>query len=221
MSCQLVQESISRYLDNRLTEPERRSVALHLAVCRECEALHGRTAQVRESLRSLPAAAAPKRLVTDLRVLASKEIVRRRHMGSLSARLRFWAESARLVVDNLMRPLALPFAGGLVSALFSFAMLMPNLGFLRSAANDRPTALYTEASLENVADFGSKSSEDTLLEVQIDGQGRMINYSVLQGPMNSDVGNFLLFTTYTPATMFLQPTSSRIVIRRSRIVVKG
>ena len=60
-----------------------------------------------------------------------------------------------------------------------------------------------------------------LIEVQIDGQGRMVDYSVLQGQMTSDVGNFLLFTTYTPATLFLQPASSRIVIRRSRIVVKG
>ena len=57
--------------------------------------------------------------------------------------------------------------------------------------------------------------------VLIDGQGRMVDYSVLQGQMNSDVGNFLLFTTYTPATLFLQPASGRIVIRRSRIVVKG
>jgi hypothetical protein len=70
-----------------------------------------------------------------------------------------------------------------------------------------------------------------LIEVQIDDQGRMLDCSVLEGQMNSDVGNFLLFTTYTafedraissrPAALFLQPASSRIVIRRSRIVVKG
>src|SRR5262245_27705795 len=153
MRCEYVQKSISSYLDNWLAEPERRSVALHLAGCLECAALHGRTAQVRDSLRELPVALAPKRLVTDLRVLASKELVRRRHMGSLSARIEFWMEDLRLMVDNLMRPLALPFAGGLVSAMFSFAMLMPNLGFLRTAANDRPSPLYTEASVENVADF--------------------------------------------------------------------
>ncbi len=126
-----------------------------------------------------------------------------------------------LVIDNLMRPLAVPFAGGLTSALFLFGMLVPYLGLLRNPANDKPTALYTEASVESVADFGSRNSDDTLIEVRIDGQGRMVDYSVLQGQMTSDVGNFLLFTTYTPATLFLQPASSRIVIRRSRIVVKG
>jgi len=64
-------------------------------------------------------------------------------------------------------------------------------------------------------------TDDTLIEIQVDGQGRMVDYSVLQGQVTSDVGSFLLFATYTPATMFLQPTSGRIVIRRSRIVVKG
>ena len=145
-------------------------------------------------------------------------------MGSLSALRHFWAERARLVIDNLMRPLAVPFAGGLTSALFLFGMLVPYLGLLRDPANDKPTALYTEASVESVADFGSRASDDTLLEVRVDGQGRMVDYSLLQGQMNSDVGNFLLFTTYTPATVFLQPAASRIVIRRTRrsgIVVKG
>jgi hypothetical protein len=221
MSCQFVQESRSSYLDDRLPEPERMAVAQHVAACHQCAAVHRRTTQVRKNLRSMSLALAPARLETDLRVMASKEVVRRRHMGSLSAWMRYWAENARLVIDNLMRPLALPFAGGFATALLCFAMLVPSLGFLRSPANDRPTALYTEPSVDNVADFASKSNEDTLLEVQIDGQGRMVDYSVLQGQMSSDVGNFLLFTTYTPATMFLQPTSSKIFIRRSRIVVKG
>ena len=64
-------------------------------------------------------------------------------------------------------------------------MLVPNLGLLRTAANDTPSALYTQASVENVADFGSRASDDTLLEVRVDGQGRMVDYSLLQGQMNS------------------------------------
>ncbi len=215
---------MSSYLDNRLTEPDRLSVARHLAACQECATQQVRLARVREGLRSLPVAPIPMRLAAGLQVLASKEVVYRRRTSSVSARLKFWGESARLVIDNLMRPFALPFAGGLTSALFIFGMLVPNLGLLRTAANDTPSALYTEASVENVADFGSRASDDTLLEVRVDGQGRMVDYSLLQGQMNSDVGNFLLFTTYTPATVFLQPAAGRIVIRRTRrsgIVVRG
>jgi len=219
MSCQFVKESISSYLDNRLAGPERQSVAAHLAICGECAALYGKTGRVRENLRALPAVLAPARLGIDLRIIASRELLRQRQ----SAWSEFWNGRVRLVIDNLMRPFALPCAGGFASALFIFGTLMPNLGFLRSSVNDRPTALYTEASVDSVADFGarSKSSDDTLIEVQIDGQGRMVDYNVPQGQMTSEIGNILLFTTFTPATKFLQPTTGKLVIRVSRIVVKG
>src|SRR6266851_1745198 len=221
MSCQFVQESMSSYLDHRLAEPDRRSVAQHLEECGECSTQHGRMAGVRESLRLLPIVMAPEHLAADLQILASKEVLRSRRMSSVSAWLQFWMGRAQLVIDNLMRPMALPFAGGLTSALFIFGTLVPYLGLLRNPANDKPTALYTEENSESVADLRRRATNDTLVEVHIIGQGRMVGYSVLQGQMNSDVGNFLLFTTYTPATLFLQPASSRIVIRRSRIVVKG
>ena len=113
----------------------------------------------------------------------------------------------RLLFDNLMRPLALPFAGGLASALFMFVMLLPDLGVLRDPP-DTPTALYTEASVGNLANFGSKTSDDTVVEVQVDEQGRMVDYNVLEGKMTGDFGNLLLFATFTPATVFLQPTSN-------------
>ena len=162
MSCQFAQESISNYLDNRLAGQERDSVEQHLAVCGECAAFHGRTNELRENLRSLPKARTPRRLTIDLRVLASKELLRRRQMASPSAMAQFWAGRMRLLIDNLMRPLALPFAGGLASALFIFGTLMPSLGALHTSANDRPTALFTEPTVENVPDFGSpsKSSDE-------------------------------------------------------------
>src|SRR5438046_1153516 len=72
-------------------------------------------------------------------------------------------------------------------------------------------------------DFGarSKSNDDTLIEIQVDGQGRMVDYELSQGQMTSEIGNLLLFTTFTPATQFLRPTTGKVVIRLSRIVVKG
>jgi hypothetical protein len=180
--------------------------------------------ELRENLRSLPIASAPARLATDLQVLASRELVRRRRRSSVSALMQSWRDRARLLIDNLMRPLALPFVGGgLTSALFIFGMLMPNLGFLHNAVNDTPSGIYTEASVVKVAAFASpgKNSDDTVVEVQIDGQGHMVDYNVLQGKMTGEIGNLLLFSTFTPATMFLQPTGGKVVIRRSQIVVKG
>lgn len=218
MSCQFVRESISSYLDNLAPAPERESIARHLAVCSDCAALHVQTAQLRQNLRSLPPARAPKRLTLDLRILASREALR--HRKTL---LGFWMERAKLFVDNLMRPMALPFAGGLASAVFMFGMMISNLGFLRVAANDRPTALSTEASVDNVADFGAreKSNDDTVIEVEVDGQGSMVDYYIPHGQMTSEIGNLLLFSKFTPATKFLRPASGKVIIRLSRIVVKG
>ena len=224
MSCHFTEESLSRYLDNRLPEPERSSVVLHLAACGGCATRHEQMVELRENLRSLPIALAPARLATDLRVLASKELVRNRRRSSIFALMQSWRDAARLLIDNLMRPLALPFVGGgLTSALFIFGMLMPNLGFLHNAVNDTPSGIYTEASVIKVAAFASpgKSNDDTVVEVQINEQGRMVDYNVLQGQMTGEIGNLLLFTTFNPATMFLQPTAGKVVIRRSQIVVKG
>jgi hypothetical protein len=222
MSCEYSQETITGYLDSRLTEPERNSVVSHLEMCRECAAAHDRTSRLRSALHSLPAPRAPRRLDTQLRILASKEIVRQRRMSRVPA-LAEWMDRARLLFDNLMRPLALPFAGGLTSALFMFAMLLPGLAFLRDPAHDKPTPLFTEASVGNLDSFssGSRTCDDTVVEVQIDEQGHMVDYNVLEGKMTGDFGNLLLFATFTPATVFLQPTSGKVVIRRSRIVVKG
>jgi len=214
---------MSRYLDNRLGEQERKGVEVHLASCGECATRHERMEELRRNLRSLPIVRAPRKLATELQVLASRELVRRRSTSSVAARMQFWAERARLLMDNLMRPLALPaVGGGLTSALFIFGMLM-NLGYLRTAANDTPSTLYTEASVVKMAAFTShtNSSDDTVIEVQIDGRGHMVDYNVLQGQMTGEMGNLLLFATFTPATMFLQPTSGKVVIRRSQIVVKG
>lgn len=224
MSCQITQERLSHYLDNRLAEAERRSVDLHLGACGECATRRDQMAGLRVNLRSLPIVRAPEKLATDLQLLASRELVRVRRKSSRSAAMQFWRDRAGLLIDNLMKPLALPFVGGgLTSALFIFGMLMPHLGYLRSAANDKPSTLYTEASVLKMAAFAadSKSSGDTVIEVQIDGQGHMVDYNVLQGQMTGEIGNLLLFATFTPATNFLQPTSGKVIIRRSAIVVKG
>ena len=57
---------------------------------------------------------------------------------SLSARAHRWAGRVQLVFENLMRPMALPFAGGVLSALVMFAMLVPSLAFPHNFRNDVP-----------------------------------------------------------------------------------
>ena len=66
-------------------------------------------------------------LAMRLRVLASQESARRRSRASLRQSLRTWLIDFRLMADNLMRPLAIPTAGGFVSALLLFGVLAPRL----------------------------------------------------------------------------------------------
>ena len=71
----------------------------------------------------------PARLATELQVLASRERMRQLSRGTYTALFHYWMAEMRLFFDNLMRPIAIPFAGGLVSAVFLFTMLMPTLQF--------------------------------------------------------------------------------------------
>jgi hypothetical protein len=129
-----------------------------------------------------------------------------------------------------MRPVALPFAGGVISALLLFAILVPNIAFSRiSGARDVPTSLFTVAAVKSQAPFGF-TEDDFVVEVLVDGQGRMMDYSVTDGqPFGQDlqlrrsIENNLLFTEFHPATAFGQPTWSKLFVsfNRSRITIKS
>src|SRR5262249_18439005 len=159
------------------------NVSQHLAYCRECAARSDELFELRRALLQLPAAAPSPRLAMRLRVLASHERERRLSRSSFSAAVRDWSDRAKLVVDNLMRPLALPFAGGVLSALFLFSMLVPTLGFPHNFRNDVPTALCTQASLEEVTPFGINNDE-TVVELTIDDRGQITDYSIPLGKIS-------------------------------------
>src|SRR5690348_10078932 len=107
MSCESVRESLSSYLDDRLGASERSGLLGHLDGCAECASELERYARLRSALRALPRAIPPDRLASELQVLASRASLHRRSTGSLPALAEFWGSRIRLVVDNLMRPMAL------------------------------------------------------------------------------------------------------------------
>jgi hypothetical protein len=183
---------------------------------------------VRRMLRVLPQRRPSADLAMRLRVLASHESARRKSRVSLRQTLRTWISDFRLIADNLMRPLAIPTAGGFVSALLLFAVLAPGLT-TRGATpgNDVPTVLYTEASVRSFIPLGFYN-ENITIEVTIDGDGRVIDYSLPNGPskdpaLHRSIENYLLFTQFTPVRNFGQPVQAkvRISFQSSRIEVKG
>jgi hypothetical protein len=224
MNCKSVVNLLSAHIDGLLAAEEQRALLLHVGRCSDCAVRLEQVARVRRALRGLPARTPPQHLTTMLRVAASRErertLARRKPFEYVTRGFRLWAE-------NLMRPIALPFAGGLVSAVLLFSMLIPTFALRRPITDreDIPNNLFTEPTIKASMPFGFDGDVD--VEALVDDQGRMVNYTILSGPNTIEVRraieNNLLFTEFTPATSFGTPTYGKINIRfqRSTIDIKS
>ncbi len=229
MNCQSIVDRFSEYLDERLPDSQRTDLSAHLDDCRECDNRLEEMRRLRSSLRAVPARPVPPQLRMSLRVIASRERARNAGRRTYQGMIDGWSGSFKLWMNNLMRPLAIPFAGGLCSAILLFSMLVPSFTTRYSQAADVPTGLYTGASLKST--MFSFSADEVVLELEIDDQGRMVDYTVTSGQhwmqdpaLRRNIENNLLFTRFTPATTFGQPMSGKVRISfrpRSYIDVKG
>lgn len=226
MSCESVREKISFHVDGLLTAAERGHVVAHLASCRVCGTELKSLEALRASMRNLDRATVPARLSVELRVLASHERVRQLARASFSARLRYWAELARLKFDNLMKPMALPLAGGLLSALLLFGVLVPNLSVTYKVGGEPPLALRVDPDGKVVNWVGEQprllpvnaetSGDETVVELTIDNRGYVVDYTVLQGELTPDLQSIIMFSQFTPATFFYQPTWGKMLVTVAR-----
>lgn len=230
MNCHGVERNLSAYMDGLLSGHECDEIAAHLTRCGRCAARSQQFQQVRMTLRRMPQAKAPDGLSFRLRVLASRELARTRAMGASGSQAALWIDRFRLWAENLMRPLAIPFAGGLVSTMVLFSILLPAFTPLAiTHPNDIPTALTTDPMLMSAVSFGF-GDEEVAVDLVIDEQGRMVNYTLATVPpwakdpeMRRAIENTLLFTQFRPATIFFRPATAkvRITLRRSAVDVKG
>ncbi len=137
------------------------------------------------------------------------------------------ADRFHLCVENMMRPLALPFAGGLVSAVLLFGMLVPSFAAKRDLSNDVRVDRFTEPAVKQWDPF-SLPDTDCAVEVVVDEQGRMIDYTIdakssvaNNAEFRRLIENKLLFISFTPATTYGQPTTGRVFIYFSGLHVKS
>lgn len=176
------------------------------------------------ALRNLPARTPPPGLRTSLRVIASRE-----RQQILSRQIN-WRDRLDLSFKNLMRPLALPLAGGVFSTVALFSMcLVPMYPVHGDDSTDIPTGLTTEATVKQTAPIGG-SCGDVVVDVTVDEAGRMVDYKIVSGfnglttdQVRRSLENRLIFTEFTPVTQFGQPMSGklRISFRNSEVDVKG
>lgn len=216
MSCATIQNSLSAYLDRCLDHGEYGRVTAHLSACPACAGRLRQLARVRAMLSKLPAAAPPPELTASLRVMASRERADKLARRNLPV---YWASRLRLWADNLMRPLALPFAGGLASALALFSMLAPSVGYrVNASLDDVPIPFfYTGPAVKEQAPYEFSYATEVLLEVVVDDQGRAVDYKLPDGASLTEqqrrsITTNLLFTQFTPATAYGRPTMGRMFL---------
>src|SRR5438270_4369029 len=123
MKCWIVRRRFSAYLDNLLPDKEGLALRMHLRDCGACSRKSDGYRLSRRALHSLPQRTPPVELTTKLRIAASRELAR---SARKRARIPAWSSRLRLALDNLMKPLALPAAGGLCAAILLFTILVPN-----------------------------------------------------------------------------------------------
>ncbi len=231
MECWSVRQKVSAYLDDAVSAEEGRLLERHLNTCRECALETEQYSGLRGKLRSLPRPLPPPELTTRLRVLASK--IRTESAGGASRWYR-WLNRLELSLHHLMRPLALPAAGGLCSAVFLFSTLVPTFKSafeLNVLSGDVPTMLSTEPLLKFAGPINFADG-DAVVDLQLNGQGRIMDFAIVSAPGQQDeklrhsIENSLLFTEFRPATTFGRGVASTVRIsfrssRSSRIDVRG
>ena len=195
----------------------------------------GGNEQISKMLRELPKQQMPELLKTNLRVLASKERSRAITHKSFSSTLETWGNAMSLWYGNLMRPLVIPFTGGISAAALMFGLLYPTLVSSYRPIYDQPTTFYEEAQVSELWPLGvagaSKLDAVLVVDVAIDEQGRMISYSVptedevflRDQVLRRSIETNLLVTKFKPANFFGSPTQGkvRLTIPNKSMEVKG
>jgi len=234
ISCGAAAGHVSAFLDGILPVAEQRQMDAHLEDCEKCSQQLRQMRQVQSTLRRMPVRVPPASLKTRLRIVASREMVRQQARASFPARWADWRITFHLWSQNLMRPLAIPTAGGFLSALVLFCLLplgmvSPSLALAVATATDVPTGLYTEVMVKTTSPV-SVSDDDVVVDLVIDEEGRILSYNIpdcphiVQSPsLRRNIESSLLFTQFTPATTFGQPKSGRIRLsfQNRSIIVKG
>jgi hypothetical protein len=227
MRCENVQGLISLLLDRRLAGEERDRVLEHLGSCRICTAHLDSAKQLRAAMLQMNRARVPDALHANLRVLASHEQQRRLLRADPWKYFGDWVSRVRLAFDNLMRPFAVPVAGGSFSALVLFCMLVPNLSFPHNfsdqslltdpygavvlwSGNGALTPSDSDNSPRIQPVYQASPDDANVVELTIDEVGRVSDYTLTQGKLTKDLRDIIMFSQFRPATLLGLPTQGKV-----------
>ncbi len=229
VSCDFVQNRRSAFVDESLPSSDAVAIQSHLRSCNSCLSGVEQTISLRQNIRRLPRKNVSPQLTIALKVIASKEVARRKRFQSFASLAENFRTDIQLWFNNLMRPLAIPMAGGFMAASLVFSMIISSYPLRGdSFTEDIPTRMYTEAAFKGMLPL-ELSDCKVVVDLTIDGQGRILDYEIAGGDIENDIrayrslNNMLLFSVFRPATSFGKPISGKIRLsfHRGHIEVQG
>lgn len=226
LNCKSVRETLWDYMAGSLGETDRILVDSHLRDCRECYLHRAETRSLRAGLKSLPSLNLSPLLLTKLRVVASRERSRQALRRNLAARFAEFRSRMKLMFDNLLKPIAVPAAGGMLASFLCFGMIVDTLQVHPEWQNDIPVGLYTQVALDDVSPF-SCAGKDVIVQLTIDQDGTVTDFEVPQGQGSGspeemrEIGNLVLYSSFVPATAFGQRVTGKILVNIHHINIRG
>jgi hypothetical protein len=217
MTCKSIQSLLWDSPD--LKDDGRAAVAAHLAECGECELERRRIRALSAGLHNLPVKHVPALATTRLQVLASYRV-----QGRLPGRFQQFRSRALLAFDNLLRPLAVPAAGGLMASFLCFSVIVDTLQYRPDLGLDIPVGLFTQVTMDEPSPFGCLG-DDVRVQLTVDASGKVIDFTLPRGGASpdqmQDIGNLVLYSTFKPATSFGQRVSAKILVDIHHMNVRG
>lgn len=224
LNCKSVRSSLWDYMAGALDENLHLAIRAHLEDCRECDLHRAEVRSVRSGLKHLPQVGVSPILATRLRVIASRERSRSLLRRDLAARFEELRSRVKLTFDNMLRPLALPAAGGLLASFLCFGAIVDTLHVHPEWSDDIPVGLFTQVTVDDLSPF-SVGGKDVLVQLTIDQNGMVSDFEVPQGTATPDeiqeIGNLVLYSSFNPATAFGQRVTGKILVNIHHINIRG
>ena len=225
LNCKSVRSALWDHTEGTLDPTDSLLVDLHMRECRECELHRADARAMRNGLKGLPQVAVPPMLRTRLKIVASRERSRhilRRDLAARFAEVKSWA---KLMYDNLLKPIMVPAAGGLLASFLCFGVIVDTLHVHAPWENDIPVGLFTQVAIDDFTPF-SVNGNDVIVQLTVDRDGRVSDFEVPQSSSVtpeelSDIGNLVLYSTFTPATAFGQRVTGKILVSIHHINIRG
>jgi hypothetical protein len=220
-ACSHIQHQFSRYLDGDVPGTRMLEISRHLETCADCasEFAAWRTSQTLVS--ALGPTKVPEDLALRLRVAISQE-----SRNSPRERL----DRLRSRWENTFQPFLLRAVAGFASAIFLVGTAAMFVGTPEPVeardvpleVSSAPRLLYSSFQPD---DGIGDHNNPIVLQVFVDGHGRVYDYKVLSGEVNAQarqsIDNLLLFSVFSPARSWDQPVRGTTVMSFSGISVKG